>query len=87
MYYVQFLAFEVQSITFLGGSGSMAYIIAAQATQFTLFYFVTRELLQIASQPSIRDFKQDILFDLWNHIDLFALCLIVSCCFESEDPF
>mmetsp|Transcript_32075 Transcript_32075/g.46613 ORF Transcript_32075/g.46613 Transcript_32075/m.46613 type:complete len:922 (-) Transcript_32075:173-2938(-) len=87
LHMVLFLAFEVQSITFLGGNGSMAYIIAAQATQFTLFYFVTRELLQIASQPSIRDFKQDILFDIWNHIDLFAVFLILASSTQMNDGF
>ena len=47
-------------------------------TIILIYYFIVREILQLMSQRSWVDFKQEVLFDVWNHIDLAAIVLLVS---------
>ena len=55
-----------------------AFSVTSLIMGVSVYYFVVRELLQIASNRSWTGFKENILFDLWNHIDLLAIVLIVS---------
>ena len=54
------------------------FAVTSMITGMSVFYFVIREILQMASNRSWTGFKENILFDLWNHIDLLAIALIVS---------
>ena len=78
-HFILFAAAQVQSVVFLCPNfNAEAYVVATVVTLFSVFYFALRELLQIVSYRSWTDFEENVIFDLWNHIDLITIILLVS---------
>mmetsp|Transcript_27095 Transcript_27095/g.42077 ORF Transcript_27095/g.42077 Transcript_27095/m.42077 type:complete len:876 (-) Transcript_27095:211-2838(-) len=78
-----FLAFFTQAAVFLSPSFDRdVYIIAETTVFFILFYFTTREVLQLLSHRNWVDFRDAILYDLWNHFDLATLTIIALVAFQ-----